>query len=126
MKIEKIKSYVAEWNDIEGIKPENDQEFIKNFTEFCKSSTVDKWWFDGENGYCGFTATINEHPPHLSFGRGIGFEFAYGIDFVKVFTDRNEGYWVSEYINLKGGDAAPLIAILHEKLIEWGGFKCNP
>jgi hypothetical protein len=116
-----IDEYIKEWNDAPNPKPQNNAEFIKEFTKFAKDSDFDRWEFDGENGYCGYTAVLHEHPPYLPV-YGLGFEFAYGRDFVKVFTNRHNGFWTPEYINLKGEDSKELISIIKDKLIGWAGF----
>lgn len=119
--MEKIQLYIKQWNKIDGIKPQNDPEFIKEFMLFVDGTEGDHWEFSGENGYCGFTAVVCETPLYL-YGRGLSFEFAYGNDFVKVFTANHHGFWVPEYINLKGDEALPLLSILRKKLTQWGGF----
>jgi len=120
-----IKEYIEKWNNLPSPKPENDKRFINDFIEFMQSKDKNHYEFEGENYYCGFTATLYETEPQYSYGRVLAFEFAYGQDFVKVFTANHNGFWVPEYINLKGGEAAPILGILHHKLIEWAGFNCE-
>ena len=117
-----IEDYLKTWNEAENPKPCNDPVFIKMFVEFIGDRGSDHFEFSGDNGYCGYTAVVYEEDPRFSWGRGISFEFAYGLDFVKVFTAQHCGYWVPEYINLQGGEAATIIGILNEKFIRWGGF----
>lgn len=115
-----IKNYIAAWNK-EEVKPQNNPKFIGDFLEFAKGADFDHWEFDGENGYCGYTAILHEHPQHIPV-YGIGFEFAYGKDFVKVFTSRHNGFWTPEYIDLKGDDAKELLSVIRDKLTGWAGF----
>lgn len=117
-----IKEYLTKWEDADSPKPSNDKGFIKAFTEFLESKDKDHFKFDGENYYCGYTATVYEDDPRYCYGRTLTFEFAYGIDFVKVFTGAHGGFWVPEYIDLKGGDAVPILVILNKKFTQWGGF----
>lgn len=119
--MDKIKNYILEWNKEEGIKPQNNPEFISNFLEFAKSADSDHWEFDGDNGYCGCTAILHEHPRQLP-AYGLGFELAYGKGFVKVFTGSHGGYWTPEYINLEGEAAKELLDVIRSKIIEWAGF----
>tara|TARA_R110002126_G_scaffold109171_1_gene246127 strand:+ start:136 stop:501 length:366 start_codon:yes stop_codon:yes gene_type:complete len=120
--MEYLKNYIIEWNKEEGVKPQNDTKFIAEFVEFAKNADPDQWEFDGENDYCGHTATVSEHPLYLHIS-GLGFEFAYGAGFVKVFTSAHCGYWTPEYIKLTGDNAKELLLIIKEKLNSWAGFK---
>ena len=122
MKMEYIKEYVEMWNKAENPKPENDERFIAEFLVFAKTADIDCWNFIGENFYCGYTATLHEYPDHLPI-RCVGFEFAYkDNDFVKVFTSNHSGFWVPEYISLRGDDAKELLSVIKEKLTVWAGF----
>lgn len=116
-----LKQYLKEWRDTEGVKPVNDPDFIAGFLQFAKASDFDQWEFSGDNHYCGFTAILYEHPVHLPVS-GEVFEFAYGRDFVKVFTGFHHGFWVPEYISLKGDDAIELLRVLKSKLNRWAGL----
>jgi hypothetical protein len=102
----------------------NNEEFVKKFIEFIKSTTYDQWQFKGINGYCGYTALVANCPFHLRHfaETGMLFEIAYGEDFVKVFNGNNNGFWVPEYIDLKGKDSVKILNILKSKFLEWGGF----
>jgi hypothetical protein len=117
-----MKEYLIEWEKAGSPKPSNDKEFIKDFIAFLESKDKDHFEFDGENHYCGYTATVYEIEPSYCLGKTLAFEFAYGIDFVKVFTAAHNGFWVPEYIDLKGDDATPILAILNKRFIQWGGF----
>ena len=119
--MEGLKSYIIDWNKEDGVKPKNNPKFIRDFLKFAKSADFDHWEFDGINGYCGYTAILHEQP-HYSSVYGLGFEFAYDKDFVKVFTDRHNGYWTPEYIDLKGEDAQELLIVVKDKLNGWAGF----
>lgn len=121
MSIERIKEYVAEWNKMDGVKPCNDPQFISDFIEFCKNSEKDQWGFSGENGYCGNTATISEFD-RCGFSSGLEFEFAFGSNFVKVFTANHHGFWVPEYICFSNDQAKELLDIIKTKALEWAGF----
>jgi len=118
---EDIKNYISEWDKEDGPKPKNDPKFIGDFLEFAKSSDFDQWEFGGENQYCGYTATLKEHPENIPV-HGLGFEFAYGKDFVKVFTSDHNGFWVPEYISLSGEGATYLLWLISFKLNGWAGF----
>lgn len=117
-----MKKYLEEWEKEESPKSVNNEKFIADFMEFMKSRDGDHYEFTGENSYCGHTAIIYDENPNYCMGRTLAFEFAYGIDFVKVFTADHNGFWTPEYISLKGGNAAPILAILFEKYKQWGGF----
>lgn len=117
-----IKEYLEKWNASEAPKPANDPGFIADFLSFLGSREVECFEFGGENHYCGYTAIVYEDNPRHCFGRVLGFELAYGVDFVKVFTASHNGFWVPEYICLKGSDALPILAILKSKYLEWGCF----
>ena len=119
--MEYVKEYIEKWNEAESPKPKNDGRFIAEFILFAKSSDADQWGFDGDNGYCGHTAVLHEHPQYIPV-HGLVFEFAYGMGFVKVFTGKHNGFWTPEYISLKDDDAAELIAIIKDKLNDWAGF----
>lgn len=121
-----MKKYLAEWEKAESPKPANNEKFIADFIEFMKSRDSDHYEFDGENNYCGYTATIYDENPNYCMSRTLAFEFAYGIDFVKVFTANHNGFWVPEYINLRGGEAAPILTVLFDKYKQWGGFAATP
>lgn len=124
--MEYIKEYIEMWNK-EDHKPQNDGKFIAHFTEFAEGADLDHWDFDGENGYCGYTAALWEHPRTIPVN-GLTFEFAYGRDvaygrgFVKVFTGAHNGFWTPEYINLEGVVAKELLTIIERKLHGWAGF----
>jgi hypothetical protein len=117
-----IKEYLKTWDASPSPKPCNDPEFIAGFLEFMRERDCEHYEFTGDNGYCGHTAIIYDIHPQYSYGRQMAFELAYGAGFTKVFTAHHNGFWVPEYISLKGGEAAPIISILHEKFIQWGGF----
>ena len=119
--MKEIKSCIEKWNN-NNPKPQNDVQFITAFVEFAQNADFDQWSFTGENGYCGYTATIYEYPQSLPLV-GLGFEFAYGSTFVRVFTNQHNGFWVPEYINLKGEDAKELLCIIKESLNGWTGFN---
>ena len=117
-----IDEHVKKWNEAENPKPCNDADFIKVFIEFIAEKGSEDFEFSGENGYCGNTAIVYDINPKYSFVRSIAFEFAYGSDFVKVFTAHHNGFWVPEYIDLSGDDASQILSILREKFMAWGGF----
>jgi len=117
-----INNYINIWNEENNPHEANDPQFIAEFTAFAKNSGSDQWEFEGDNGYCGHTALLHEHPAYLPV-LGVGFEFAYGKDFIKVFTNMHHGFWSPEYINLAGDDAAELLAIIKDKLNSWAGFE---
>jgi len=117
-----MKDYLEYWNSIEGVKPKNDPVFIQEFVGFMKERDKDHYEFKGENYYCGNTAIIYDDNPMYCMSRTTCFEFAYGSDFVKVFTGHHSGFWVPEYISLCHEDAEPVLEILKQKFIEWGGF----
>jgi hypothetical protein len=117
-----IEEYLKTWDEAPAPKPSNDPEFVTAFIEYMKDKSADDYEFTGDNGYCGHTAILYDVHPRYSFSRAMAFEFAYGVDFVKVFTAYHDGFWVPEYISLKGGEAAPIIGILNEKFVRWGGF----
>ncbi len=119
--MEYITEYIKNWNT-ENPKPKNDLIFIAEFTEFARNSDFENWKFAGDNGYCGYTAFLSEYPDYIPVS-GLGFEFAYSKDFVKVFTDTHNGFWTPEYIDLSGVDAKPLIGVIKEKLNGWAGFE---
>lgn len=119
-RFEKLKTYIREWKESEE-KPCNDIVFVAEFTEWIKTLDKDNWSFEGENGYCGSTAIVNEYPFSVP-ARGELFEFAYSKDFVKVFTGYNNGYWSPEYIKLEGAEAKSLLKVLKCKFLEWGDF----
>ena len=118
--MDEIKEYINIWDKIEGVKPTNDLVFITAFTEFARTSDIEQWDFRGENGYCGYTARVQEYPYYTPL-RGLGFEFAYDKNFVKVFTDKHNGFWTPEYISLEGDEAGALLSIIKDKLNTWGG-----
>ena len=118
---EYINDFIVNWNKNESERKENDPDFIKHFYDFASSSDPELWEFSGENGYCGYTATLSEYGSWV-FRTGNDFEFAYSKTFVKVFTARHEGFWVPEYISLSGPEAKPLLCVIESKLIEWAGF----
>lgn len=120
-----MKDYLENWNNHKSPKPVNDENFISEFKEFMRSKNKDHYHFEGENGYCGFTATLHEVEPAFQFSRCMSFEFAYGADFVKVFTAHHQGFWVPEYISLKGEDAQEILSILSEKCSQWSGFNIS-
>lgn len=119
----KMIEYLKGWKSAGNPKPVNDESFYKLFVEFLKNQTnKDNFSFSGDNNYCGSTAVFDED----GFGYRVGelvFEFAYGEDFIKIFTLKHDGFWVPEYINLKGAEAEELLSILYDKLIMWSGFK---
>jgi len=117
-----MKEYLDWWHKQEGQKPVNDKQFINDFIEFMKSKDKDHYEFDGENYYCGFTAIVYDENPNYCMGRSLAFEFAYNKDFVKVFTANHNGFWTPEYIDLKGDDANPILAVLKDKFMSWGAF----
>jgi hypothetical protein len=119
-----LKEYIEKWDKLEGEKPSNEKEFISAFIEFMKARDSDYYEFEGDNGYCGCTAIIWDENPNYCMGRSMYFEFAYGKDFVKVFNGNHNGFWVPEYINLKGDDAKEILGILKFELIRWAGFAC--
>lgn len=126
--LERIKAYIKQWDLEEGIKPKNDSAFIADFISYLQSRNSDHLEFEGDNDYCGHTAIIHEMDymgRSWSSSDNLKLELAYGVDFVKVFTGNHNGFWVPEYINLKGGDAAPIIAALWIKFGEWGGFTAK-
>ena len=122
MSDEKLKEYFN--HDFAPLSelPTNDPGFISALTEFAKNSNHDQWEFEGENGYCGFTAILSEYPSYAP-ASGFSFEFAYDKGFVKVFTGNHQGYWVPEYIDLRDNNAEPLLKMLREKLLSWAGFE---
>lgn len=122
--MEYINLYIYDWNKADAPKPVNEPEFIAAFTELAKDADFDQWGFYGENNYCGYTATLSEYSKYIPV-RGLDFEFAYGRDFVKVFTGNHNGFWTPEYIDLKGEAANELLAIIKDKLICWSGFGNN-
>lgn len=111
---EYIEAYIANFDPNNC----NDETFIKMFTAY--ASKADGWSFTGDNGYCGHTAYI--HQNWMWVHEGFGLELAYGHDFVKVFTSKNGGFWVPEYISLSGKDAEEIISIIKKKVLEWAGF----
>lgn len=117
-----IKEYLKAWDESPSPKPCNDPEFIAAFLEFMHERDAEHYEFTGDNGYCGHTAKIYDIPPQYSFCRQMAFEFAYSVDFVNVFTAYHSGFWVPGYISLEGKKAAPIISLLNEKFIQWGGF----
>tara|TARA_R110000823_G_C15881781_1_gene495139 strand:+ start:798 stop:1169 length:372 start_codon:yes stop_codon:yes gene_type:complete len=121
-----MKKYLAEWEEAESPKPVNNVKFIADFIEFMKSRDSDHYEFEGDNDYCGCTAIIWDENPRYCMGRSMYFEFAYSNDFVKVFTGNHNGFWVPEYISLKGDDAQPILKILQDKFNQWGGFSVAP
>lgn len=117
-----IENYIEGWNK-KCEKPVNEPEFIEMFIKLIKEYDCEHWDFSGENGYCGFTATVSDYTTwNIRSSTLINFEFAYGKDFVKVFTASHCGFWVPEYINLHGDDAKELLEIIKEKLLLWAGF----
>ena len=111
-----IEEYIKKWDGFSGEKPINDPEFISLFIDFIKDKAGEYFEFEGDNGYCGHTALVYEVPIAHAFTRVMGFEFAYGLDFVKVFTAYHEGFWVPEYISLTGNEAKPILSILNKKI----------
>lgn len=116
-----IEKYLEEWQKSESPKEQNNPKFIRGFTNYIKSKDADHWDFSGENGYCGYTATVLDCFNGYSWS-SLDSEFAYGKDFIKVFTAHHHGFWSPEYINLSGEEAKEILDILHQKLIAWGGF----
>lgn len=116
----KCFEYVDKWRAIDGKKPSNDKEFAYYFLEYMIKSDCSLWSFEGENHYCGWTAYLFEDDSR--WRNQFNFEFAYGDDFVKVFDANNDGYWVPEYIDLKGGDAGLMLVTLKRKLNEWANL----
>lgn len=126
MSFEPLKEYIEEWNAIEGGKPENDEKFISDLMEFMRACDSGHYGFTGNNDYCGHTAILNEVDYRYSFSSNfMSLEFAYGADFVKVFAGNHNGFWVPEYIDLRGDDAAPLLALLKDAFDRWGGFSAE-
>lgn len=118
-----MEDYLKKWQLAESPKPCNDREFVGQFLDFIKSRPYCNWEFDGDNGYCGSTATVYEDDPRYCMGRALAFEFAYGQNFVKVFTANHNGFWVPEYINLEGLPAREILNVLREKLLGWADLK---
>lgn len=121
--MKELKDYIAKWNENEGKKEVNNKEFIANFIGFIKSKGKDHFEFNGDNDYCGHTAIVYDDNPKYCYHGTMAFEFAYSATFVKVFNANHNGFWVPEFIDLQGGDAAPILAMLHEKFTQWGGFS---
>ena len=123
MSIESLKQYIDKWDKEDLPKLENDKDFISDFVQFARESTFDHWEFLGVNGYCGYTALLHEFSAYGgNYALGLIFEFAYSDEFVKVFTGKNNGFWVPEYIDLDGTDATELTDIVREKLNGWAGL----
>ena len=115
-----IEEYLKEWQESE-VKECNNPEFIAAFIEYMKEDGRQYSFISGENGYFGYTARIcGDYNP---FGFAM-FELAYSgaAEFVKVFSANHNGYWVPEYIDLKGDEALEILNILKSKLLEFGGF----
>lgn len=123
-----IEEYLKYWDSVDGLKPQNEEIFIKLFVEFMKNKDAEHYEFHGDNDYCGYTAIVYDIIPRHAFGSdNFGFEFAYSEDeeFVKVFTSYHRGFWSPEYIDLKGEEAQDILSILKSKFVEWGGFKAK-
>lgn len=118
-----MKEYIKSWREQEGVKEKNNPEFIASFTEYIDEIDLDCWSFQGENGYCGYTAYVYSCNRSYRYGKStLDFELAYSKDFVKVFDAGNEGFWVPEYIDLKGREASKILSIVKSKLADWAGF----
>lgn len=123
--IDSIKYYIEKWNDFE-LKPKNEPDFLKPFTAWARIQKRDNWEFTGENGYCGYTASVCDGPYGFrswNSNHDLEFEFAYGRGFVKVFTANHNGFWVPEYLDLRGEEASELLEILKNKALLWAGFE---
>lgn len=119
------------------VREKNNPEFIEAFIAWCqeddrvwsfennKNGYEDArlWSFESnKNGYYGYTAFVCEsYNPWVIEPL---FEFAYSgkEKFVKVFTAKNNGYWVPEYISLKGDEARTMLDIMKTALLEVSGF----
>ena len=117
-----LNAYIEQWSKIEP-RPVNNPDFINAFTEFLKSRDKDCFEFSGDNNYCGHTAIVYESYAPYCCNTVNTVELAYGKEFIKVFTANHNGFWVPEYISLSGAAAKPLLTILHEKFLQWGGFS---
>ena len=121
-----LKQYIRDWQDVGGVKPDHTLQFLSDFSVYIKELGCEHFDFNnGENGYCGYTAYCYESDPNYKrySGRGVlDFEFAYGKDFVSVFTMHHEGFWTPAYISLKGNESKYIIDILKSKCLELHNF----
>ena len=98
---ENLSLLVQKWKDVEGVKPQNDPQFIECFLECLKDADYEDFTFDGDGAYFGKQVTW-EVGSHYWCNKDVNlsFEIAYSDNEIRVYTGRNEGFWVSEYISI--------------------------
>lgn len=103
--LQPLIDYVSNWNNIEGIKPQNEKKFLDYFLLLIKNYPDDREVvFNGEGSYFGKQITLEPfsywgRPNHL-----LCFEVSYNENKISVYSASNCGFWVPEFISLSKGD----------------------
>ena len=109
---EELKQYLLSWHQNPGQKPENEPAFVDNFIHLLKTLEDERdITFDGDGSYFGkqVTLALNSYYRRAPEEELLQFEIAYDQNTVRVYTARNEGYWVPPYLDM---------TIQHPKFIE--------
>lgn len=95
---EDLKKYIKEWNYFEGIKPQNDTNFIKMFIDFIsKIDDSNDIEFDGDGSYFGKQVSI-VYNRHYNCDFYLNFEVAYYKSKISVYSGKHNGFWTPEFI----------------------------
>lgn len=98
---EPLIQYVKNWNSIDGLKPNNEPEFINEFIKLIANYPDDREVeFDGEGAYFGKQVTLR---PFSYYGKGpreLEFEMAYSPDYISIYTANHHGFWNPEYVKV--------------------------
>lgn len=103
---DKLKAYVEQWHSIEGIKPQNEKEFIDEFITYLDNihrDDIDRFEFHGDNDYFGKQVVIFENDPYwMSKDRPrsdmLSFEIAYQSNYaISIYSANHDGFWVPEF-----------------------------
>ena len=120
-----MQEYIEAFDSV-GNQDVNDQQFIKEFTQWLSSLEADCFEFEGNNDYCGFTVQTYKECPKYSWDiDNHAFEISYRgsrSKIVKVYTPNHHGFWVPEYIDLTGDECEEILDIIKTNLLQWGGF----
>lgn len=108
MKTEKdfdnLIAYIKNWNEIDGIKPCNEETFIKEFLNLINNYPDEmEVTFDGEGAYFGKQVTLE---PFSYYGRppiDLRFEVAYSKTLLKVYSANHNGFWYPEFLSIEKG-----------------------
>ena len=101
--MEALKEYIENWNAVDGIKPDNDEVFIKGFIKYLESEETKEVTFDGDGAYFGKQVSIQ---PYYSYfpEQYQCYEIAYGDGKIVIYNGMHNGFWVPPYATLKEGD----------------------